>query len=202
MQDPVRARGIMEVVLRAAIALALGAGAAAAIAACGSSNAAHVLPITETVTNTVTQTVPATTPSTATSSATATTRTQSSPAFTGGTPAGSTSSSGDLSAAAASLTSRGYTPVSTATYNPSDTLRVLVGSAGAGNERAFFFEQGHYLGTDTSTPSAAIAVVDQNDTTVTLRYQLAGGGSQTVRFQLDQGSLVPLDPIPSQAARR
>ena len=93
------------------------------------------------------------------------------------------------------------------------TLRVLVGtrtgSSDGYGQQAFFFVDGHYLGTDTSQPSASVKVVGQSDTEVTLAYPLykAGdplskpSGEKTVRFQLNNGRLVALDPIPSASAR-
>jgi hypothetical protein len=86
---------------------------------------------------------------------------------------------------------------------------VLVGTnAGSGDgydQRAFFFLDGKYIGTDSSQPSAGIHVVSQSDTEITLAYTLyrphdslccPGGGQARVRFQLNNGKLTPLDPIP------
>ena len=73
-------------------------------------------------------------------------------------------------------------------------------------QQAFFFVDGRYLGTDASTPSGQIAVVNQSDTEVTLAYSLyrssdpiccPGGGRAQVRFQLNNGRLTALDPIPA-----
>jgi len=94
----------------------------------------------------------------------------------------------------------GYSAEETSDYHPQQTLRVLVGRGGAG-QQAFFFVDGHYLGTDTKEPSAGVKVTGQSDTEVTLSYPLyrAGaptGGQATVHFQLNNGRLVPLNPIP------
>jgi hypothetical protein len=107
------------------------------------------------------------------------------------------------------LRARGYTPASTADYHPSQALRVLIGiRAGSGDgygQQAFFFVNNRYLGTDASAPSAALSVVTQSDTEVTLSYPLyrngdalccPGAGHAKVRFQLDNGRLTALDPIP------
>ena len=75
-------------------------------------------------------------------------------------------------------------------------------------ERAFFFDEGTYLGTDTSAPSASISVVSQSDTGVTLQYGIyapgssTATGSQRVRFELDMGTLGAIDPIPNAQRRR
>jgi hypothetical protein len=76
------------------------------------------------------------------------------------------------------------------------------GSAEGNGQQAFFFVDGRYIGTDAKQPSAQINVVSQGDTEVALAYALAGGGQATVRFQLNNGKLVPLGPIPSASARQ
>jgi hypothetical protein len=105
----------------------------------------------------------------------------------------------------------GYTPNDTSEYHPNQTLRVLIGtrtgSPEEGEEQAFFFVDERYIGTDSKQPSAQIHVVSQSDTEVTLAYSLsstsgAPAGQADVRFQLDNGQLTPLDPIPSPASRR
>ncbi|HWY90215.1 MAG TPA: LppP/LprE family lipoprotein [Solirubrobacteraceae bacterium] len=114
-----------------------------------------------------------------------------------------------LPAALAVVRAHGYTAKDTSDYHPGQTLRVLVGTGSHSNDgydkQAFFFLDGHYIGTDASRPSAQIGVVSQNDTEVTLAYRLyrpndplccPGGGEAHVRFQLNNGHLTPLDPIP------
>ncbi|HEY7960999.1 MAG TPA: LppP/LprE family lipoprotein [Solirubrobacteraceae bacterium] len=140
----------------------------------------------------------------AASATTATTRTATAPAFTRGT---STASS--AAGAAAVVRAHGYTPNDLSEYRPEQTLRVLVGTrSGSGDgygQQAFFFVGGRYIGTDTAQPSAAIKVLGQGDTEVTLAYPLyrshdalccPSGGLAHVRFQLNNGRLTPLDPIP------
>ena len=114
-----------------------------------------------------------------------------------------------LSAATAVLQEKGFTATDTADYHPAQTLRVLIGSrsesGGGAAQQAFFFVDGRYVGTDTSQASARVSVVEQGDTEVTLAYALykksdrlccPSGGQATVRFELNNGSLTPLDPIP------
>jgi hypothetical protein len=179
-----------------------------ALAACGSGTKTVSVANTPTQPSTQTTTAPATTtPRTATTPTTTTsttTRSAPEPAFTE-----SEHHSEGLSTAAAVLRAKGFSPVHSADYHPSQALQVLVGvRSGSGDGRgqqAFFFVNGHYIGTDTSQPSAGVSVVSQADTEVTLAYPLyrsgdplccPGGGHARVRFQLNNGKLVPLDPIP------
>jgi hypothetical protein len=166
---------------------------------------------------------PTATPSQTTTSATSppASATSSTPS-SGGTPSGTTTRSapepafseqehgGDaLAAATAVLRAHGYTPVSTADYHASHALEVLIGMhSGSGDgygQQAFFFVNGRYIGTDASQPSATLRVVGQGDTEVTLAYPLyrdgdplccPGAGQARVRFQLNNGKLTALDPIP------
>ena len=157
-----------------------------------------------------TTTAPASTTTTSTNGTggVETTRTSSAPAFT----KESTSGEG-VGAAVALVKAHGYTAGETSTYRPEQTLRVLVGtrtgSSDGYGQQAFFFVDGHYLGTDTSEPSANVKVVGQSDTEVTLAYPVykAGdplskpSGEKTVRFQLNNGHLLALSPIPPASAR-
>lgn len=119
------------------------------------------------------------------------------------------SSSEGLAGALRVLGGYGFTASDTSTYNPGHTLRVLVGkrtgSSDGYSQQAFFFEGERYLGTDASASSAAIKLVSEGDTEVTLAYSLyrpsdslccPSGGEAKVRFQLDNGQLQALDPIP------
>ena len=147
--------------------------------------------------------------STSASEQPATTRTAPAPAFvhTGGSASQTPSAEAD--AAATVVSSHGYTAGDLSEYHPSQTLRVLVGtrtgSADGYNQLAFFFLGSHYLGTDSSQPSASMRVVSQSDTEVAIAYALyrshdplccPSGGQTTVRFQLNNGQLTPLEPIP------
>ena len=76
------------------------------------------------------------------------------------------------------------------------------GSRADGGEKAFFFVDGRFIGTDTTVPSTNVTVVDTSDTQVTLGYQLvhvngSPAGVAQVRYALNNGMLAPLDPIPS-----
>ena len=124
------------------------------------------------------------------------TRTAPEPAFT---HQGSTAEG--LSGAEAVLQARGFTANATSDYHPNQTLRVLIGARAGSGQQAFFFVGGRYIGTDSKQPSAQVRVVSQSDTEVTLAYSLssssgAGAGQADVRFQLNNGKLTPLDPIP------
>lgn len=159
-------------------------------------------------TTTTTTTPPATATSTNGTGGAETTRTSSAPAFTKESTGGE-----GLGAAVALVKARGYTAGETSTYRPEQTLRVLVGtrtgSSDGYGQQAFFFVDGHYLGTDTSEPSSSVKVVGQSDTEVTLAYPVykAGdplskpSGEKTVRFQLNNGHLVALGSIPAASAR-
>ena len=118
-----------------------------------------------------------------------------------------------MSAASELVRARGYTPNNTAEYHENQTLRVLVGtktgSAEGYGQQAFFFVDGHYLGTDTKEPSATVKVLSQSDTEVTLAYPVYGAGDalsspsgqSTVRFVLNNGKLTPVGTIPPASAR-
>ena len=151
---------------------------------------------------TTTTTTSTTTPATTTT--TTTTRTETGPAFVGG----SGSHTGALAVASALLARHGFAAVSSATYGPADTLHVLIGRSFGGGERAFFFEEGRFIGTDSAQPSARIVVVAHGDSSVTLAYDVYAAGAQTpsgqrrVSFALNMGQLAALAPLPSVAQRR
>jgi LppP/LprE lipoprotein len=189
--------------------LVIGAAAAAAVSACGSSNQANTVattptpPTTPATTETATQTLAPAPTHTATTTTTSppATRTSTAPAFVPTQP----SPSGQVTAAIAVVNRAGYTVPQPSTYNPTQTLQVLIGTRGSGPARAqqaFFFINGRYIGTDSRSPSGALSVVAQNDTAVTLRYGLyragdqAPSGSSDVQFVLNNGHLTPLGTIP------
>jgi hypothetical protein len=199
--------------LLTACALALGAGAGALLGACGSQTKTVSVAGTPPTSQT-TQTAPAKTGTTPTAPAKTTTaggasapgatRSAPEPAFTQ-----HESSGGGLSAATAVVRAKGFTPNDTTQYRSGQTLRVLVGTrTGSGDgygQQAFFFVDGHYIGTDAKESSATLKVVSQSDTAVTLAYPLyrhndplccPGGGQATVSFQLDNGKLTPMSAIP------
>ncbi|HEY2217374.1 MAG TPA: LppP/LprE family lipoprotein [Solirubrobacteraceae bacterium] len=195
---------------------ALLASAVGLLGACGvgtktvTVSSAPLTPVTtpstqSSTTPTSTQTTPTQTSTTGTSTGTTTTtRSAPEPAFT----QGETKAEG-TSGAAAAVRARGYTPNDTSEYHPDQALRVMrgtrTGSADGYEQQAFFFVNGSYLGTDTKLPSAAVKVVSQGDTEVTLGYALyrpndplvnPSGGEAHVTFQLNNGKLVPLQKIP------
>jgi LppP/LprE lipoprotein len=200
--------------------LVLAVGMAALLGGCGGTAQTVSVASSPTSTQTTaTTTRPTTRTATATSTGTTTTgassggtpatstRTATAPAFTEKGAAGTTAEG--LPAALAVVHAHGYTAADPSDYHPNQTLRVLVATGTGSNDgydkQAFFFVDGHYLGTDAARPSAQLSVVSQSDTEVTLAYQLyrpndplccPGGGEAHVRFQLNNGRLLPLDPIP------
>jgi hypothetical protein len=186
---------------------------AAVLAGCGSqTKTVTVASAPATMSSSTTTTAPSTTSSTPTTTAAttptspSTTRTAPEPSFT---EAEQEAKSGTLGAAVAALRARGYSPNDTAEYHSGQTLRVLVGtrtgSADGYGQQAFFFVDGHYLGTDTKEASAKVKVVAQDDTEVAVAYPLyragdplccPGGGQRVVHFALNNGKLTALDPIP------
>jgi hypothetical protein len=118
-------------------------------------------------------------------------------------------------AAVGQLRSQGFEPVAISTYNPRQSLRVLIGrpkaaSTGVRGRRAFFFIREQYIGTDAASPSLRLKVAGQKGNLITLAYtRYAAGdkaccpsdGTVKVRFQMGEGRVQPLDPIPPMAAR-
>jgi hypothetical protein len=143
------------------------------------------------------------------SPATTTTRTASAPAFTKPEAGGE-----GLSGAEAVMQAKGFTASDTSAYHSDQALRVLIGTrAGSSDghgQQAFFFVNNSFIGTDAKEPSATVKVLSQSDTEVTLAYPLyrasdplccPGGGQATVRFQLNNGKLTPLGPIPPASSK-
>jgi hypothetical protein len=199
-----------------ALSTAAAVCATAVLAACGSSTktvtASSAPPVSQTQSTstastkaTTTTAAPTSTSGTTTSGGGSSTRSAPEPAF-----AQQESSAQGAAGAAAVVRAHGYTPNDTAEYHPDQTLRVLVGTrSGSGDgygQQAFFFVNGRYIGTDAKQPSARLRVLSQGDTEVTLGYPLyrksdplccPGGGQATVHFQLNNGRLTALDPIPA-----
>jgi hypothetical protein len=192
--------------------LPIAALGASLLAGCGSQTKTVTIssatpggaPATTSAQTTSTQ-APATT-ATAPSGTTSPTRTAPEPSFTEGETG---AKAGSLPAAVAIVKAHGFTPVDASEYHPGQTLRVLVatrtGSGDGYGQQAFFFLDGHYLGTDAKEPSAKLKVVSQGDTEVAIAYPLyrrkdplccPGGGQRVVHFALDNGKLQALDPIP------
>jgi hypothetical protein len=198
--------------LPALLALLLAVSAAAVLGGCGSNtktvSVGGAPPDTETsasspkpgatssTTTTSASTVPAQT-TTAGGTPTPTTRSAPEPAFTEKAASSSSSAEG-LSAATAVVAAHGYSASNTSTYHPNQTLRVLIGTRPGSGQQAFFFVDGHYIGTDTKEPSATLSVASQSETEVTLAYPRQA----KVTFQLNNGKLVPLGSIPPESARQ
>jgi hypothetical protein len=208
----------LQMLLAAVVAGAL------ALSGCGSGATKTVSvssappPATTTQRTTTTRTTPSSpttttptssTPTPTTPAAAEATRTTTGPAFTK-QPA----TAEGLSEALATVKAHGYAAGDTSVYHPAQTLRVLVGTREGASEghgqQAFFFVDGRYLGTDTKEPSATVNVVSQSDTEVTLAYPIykpgdspnrPSGGETIVHFQLNNGRLVALNPIPPSSSR-
>jgi hypothetical protein len=191
--------------------LATGFGAAL-LAGCGSGTKTVTNSSAPPTTQAPSSSQPTTPPTTSSAKAptggqgasTGTTRSAPEPAFTREKPA----PEGET-AAAAVVRSKGFTPGDASQYHSNQALRVLLatrtGSGDGYGQQAFFFVNGRYIGTDTKAPSATLRVLSQSDTEVSLGYPLyrkndplccPGGGQAKVRFQLNNGKLTALDPIP------
>ncbi|WP_410677121.1 LppP/LprE family lipoprotein [Amycolatopsis sp. cmx-4-68] len=127
---------------------------------------------------------------------------------------------GNLDSAEALVAARGYTPNTAPDWSDGRGLHVITatatGSADGYDQRAFFFYDNYYLGTDAKLPSATITEAWSTGDTIALNYQLyepddaaccPTAGSATVRFHWFGHNLRPLDPIPpadpnSRAGRR
>jgi hypothetical protein len=194
--------------IAAALALAGCGGGTETVSVSGSGAAANGNAAATTATSTAQHPASSAGGGSAQGAATQTTRTATAPEFTKETPTGE-----GVGQAVAVVKAHGFTPNDDAQYRPGQTLRVLVatrtGSADGYAQQAFFFVGNRYIGTDTSAPSAGVRLVSQSDTEATLAYRLyrpddslccARGGEATVRFQLDNGHLTALDPIPATSA--
>jgi LppP/LprE lipoprotein len=208
--------GTMRRSLSWGISLLLGFSAGALLGACGSSTKTVSVAATPTLSQTTGPSGTSSTPARPSGGTAAQTTTN------GGTPAPTSTRSAPepaftqkeaavegLSAAAAVLRANGFTPNNSSDYHSNQALRVLVGTRTASQDgygqQAFFFVNGRYIGTDSKQPSASVHVVAQGDTEVTLAYPLyrkgdplssPTGGKAQVRFQLNNGKLVPLGTIP------
>jgi hypothetical protein len=115
-------------------------------------------------------------------------------------------------AAVAEVRRQGFTTLKLRDYDPTATLRVLVGRPvgdAAGGTRAFFFLEDRFLGNDALSPSSKLTVAKQGKVTVTLSYGLynpgdtagAPSGRKRVRFRLEAERIHVLDTIPLDSAR-
>jgi hypothetical protein len=199
-----RKRSLTAALLACALGLPAGGSSTKALSATGGNSPSATTSSGTATTSTRTSQSSSASVAVVTKTVTATsTRTSSAPAFTQPESQGHA-----LAAAVATVESQGYTPIDTSEYQPQHTLRVLTaaktGTGGRYQQRAFFFVDGHYIGTDSSQPSGSVKVSAQSETSVTLTYGLYSAGESaccpgsqaTVRFELDNGRLQALDPIP------
>ena len=109
-------------------------------------------------------------------------------------------------AAVRELAGQGYRPVSLSVYDPTATLRVLIGrplANPAGLRFAFFFVGAHFIGRDAAAPSARVSVAASGRRFVKLAYRTCCPQARTlVRFRWDGGRLVTADPLPPPVARQ
>lgn len=117
-----------------------------------------------------------------------------------------------LKAAVAAVRAKGYTTLKQSDYDPTATLRVLIGRPvgdAAGGSRAFFFMKDAFLGNDAVGPSTKLTVAKTGKLTVTLSYGVynqgdpagAPSGRKRVRFRLEATQIHALDTIPLDGAR-
>jgi hypothetical protein len=115
-------------------------------------------------------------------------------------------------AAVAEVRRQGFTTLKLRDYDPTATLRVLVGRPvgdAAGGTRAFFFLKDRFVGNDALAPSSKLTVAKQGKVTVTLSYGVynpgdtagAPSGRKRVRFKLEGEGIHALDTIPLDSAR-
>jgi LppP/LprE lipoprotein len=117
-----------------------------------------------------------------------------------------------LKAAVAVVRQRGFTTLKQSDYDPTATLRVLIGRPvgdAAGGSRAFFFLKDTFLGNDALGPSTKLTVAKTGKVTVTLSYGVYASGDSAgnpsgrkrVRFRLEDTRIHALDTIPLDSAR-
>jgi hypothetical protein len=117
-------------------------------------------------------------------------------------------------AAVAAVRGQGYVPVRLADYNPRHQLRVLIGAQSGnpvGPRRAFFFAGGHYVGSDSTTPSSGLKVSGSGAHWVTLSYGIyasgdgaccPSGGHAKVRYEWSGTTVSPVGgTIPTSSQR-
>jgi hypothetical protein len=109
-------------------------------------------------------------------------------------------------AAKAIVESRGFEVVRLRDFDPSDTLRVLIGRTSSGGEMAFFFAGGDYLGNDSTDVSARLRVKRTTDLTTTLTYTVADPDTgdathEDVRFTWDGAHVTPETQVPDASLR-
>jgi LppP/LprE lipoprotein len=213
-----RARATSLALAAATIWLLTGCGATTKTVTVSSVPPAHAPPTGTQATTPAqpsvgsTSTSPSASPG-STGTTTSSTRTAAEPQFEQSEGKAPAETPAALAGPLAVLHARGYAPVDTSQYRPEQTLQVLVGTRagadGAKEEQAFFFVDGHYVGTDAAQPSGQISLVSQGDTEATLAYGLyrpgdppccPSGGQARVRFQLNDGQLGATGAIPAASS--
>lgn len=119
-------------------------------------------------------------------------------------------SQGTLESAEAVVRAKGYRPYSNLGWGSPNTLKVILGTVSISvdgySNRAFFFANGQYVGTDTSNDSAGIVALWSTGDTLALSYQLYNpadpmccptANAATVRYHWNGSTLAPLDHVPS-----
>jgi hypothetical protein len=117
--------------------------------------------------------------------------------------------SNTLADAEAVVRAKGYRPHPGTSWERAGGLQVILATIDESGDgyanRAFFFNDGKYLGTDTSADSAGIQDAWSTDNTVALSYQLYNAedpmccptaNAATVRYHWTGTRLIPLDAIP------
>ena len=108
------------------------------------------------------------------------------------------------------MSSRGFNPTDTSAYDPNASLAVIVGvKKGSGDgtaQRAFFFADGRFIGTDTSDDSSGIRIGFARPPVIGLTYALynsndpqccPSAGKATIPYRWDGARLTPEVPIPT-----
>jgi hypothetical protein len=104
--------------------------------------------------------------------------------------------------AVAILTEQGYEPVKVSQWLPGAPLKVLVGETDSGAMRAFFFSGAKFIGHDDPATSTNLRVAKIGRSSVTLAYKLNAGGTEKVRFELQDGDVVATGgTIPAASVR-
>jgi hypothetical protein len=123
----------------------------------------------------------------------------------------------EVAKAQEAVTTRGYTPDGIDDFSSPTPggLHVIVatasGRADGHAQRAFFFIDGRFIGTDQKQPSATVKIAWRNDDTIALSYAAyktgerlccPSGGAIIVRYKWTGTRLKALDPIPPVSVRR
>jgi hypothetical protein len=104
--------------------------------------------------------------------------------------------------AAKTVADRGFDVTRLRDFDARKTLQVLIGKSNSGNELAFFFVDGEYIGNDSTESSKSLTVRRGGDsTTAILRYAVSDGDPVDVSFRWDGTRLTPDPEIPPTSSR-